>query len=198
MSRAYLPTTPGPLLLLKNKEKKKYTCRCTNRTKRSGGLSVETDGLTKGNATVPRVLYAATVTWPKSRMHMRGSRNFLRGDPTLTTFFFSWREKPLKAGYYRPASKTPLKWRFAGMPMMAQHWILAWLLRDFSGGSGPVFAKKPYILVIFQWGGGRILCPLWIRPWCTIDKTSCLWLLNLQNMIMLLYHTFFMRRLLHD
>ena len=27
----------------------------------------------------------------------------------------------LKAGYHRPASETPFKWRFAGGPMMAQH-----------------------------------------------------------------------------
>ena len=27
----------------------------------------------------------------------------------------------LKAGHHRPASETPFKWRFAGMPIMAQH-----------------------------------------------------------------------------
>ena len=25
------------------------------------------------------------------------------------------------AGHHRPASETPLKWRFAGVPMVAQH-----------------------------------------------------------------------------
>ena len=28
---------------------------------------------------------------------------------------------PLKAGHHRPASETPFKWRFVGVPMMAQH-----------------------------------------------------------------------------
>ena len=54
---------------------------------------------------------------------------FVRGGPTLTTFFFVFlvlmrREMiqiPLLAGQKRPASETPFKWRFAGGPMMAQH-----------------------------------------------------------------------------
>ena len=33
---------------------------------------------------------------------------------------------PLLAGHHRHASETPLKWRFAGVPMMAQHWMVAW------------------------------------------------------------------------
>ena len=28
---------------------------------------------------------------------------------------------PLKVGRHRPASETPFKWRFAGVPMMARH-----------------------------------------------------------------------------
>ena len=35
-----------------------------------------------------------------------------------------------------PAStrqRNAIKWRFAGVPMMATHWILALLLCDFSG-----------------------------------------------------------------
>ena len=51
--------------------------------------------------------------------------SFVRGGPTLTTFFSLMREGriqiPLLAGYQRPASKTPFKWRFAGGPMLAQH-----------------------------------------------------------------------------
>ena len=30
-------------------------------------------------------------------------------------------QNPLKAGHHRPASETKLKWRFAGVPMTAQH-----------------------------------------------------------------------------
>ena len=33
---------------------------------------------------------------------------------------------PLRAGHHRPANDTPFKWRFAGVPMMDQHRILAW------------------------------------------------------------------------
>ena len=56
--------------------------------------------------------------------------SFVRGGPTLTTFFsfffFSLIrggriQIPLLAGHHRPASETPFKWRFAGGPMMAQH-----------------------------------------------------------------------------
>ena len=54
--------------------------------------------------------------------------SFVRGGPTLTTLFFFFRfflrgernEVALKAGIHRPSSETPFKWRFAGIPMMAQ------------------------------------------------------------------------------
>ena len=32
-----------------------------------------------------------------------------------------WILVPLKSDHHRPASKTPFKWRFAGVPMMAQY-----------------------------------------------------------------------------
>ena len=52
--------------------------------------------------------------------------SFVRGDPTLITFFKLMRgemiQKPLKAGHRRPPAKCYLfKWRFAGVQMMAQH-----------------------------------------------------------------------------
>ena len=37
--------------------------------------------------------------------------------------------------------------------MMAQHWMLAWKLCDIQGIRTSI-AKKPYIFVIFQGGGG--------------------------------------------
>ena len=66
---------------------------------------------------------------------------------------------PLKVGHLRPARETPLKWRFAGVPMMAKlgncefYWIRTCI------------AQKPYIFVIFQGGGVDSLPPppLWIR-----------------------------------
>ena len=58
---------------------------------------------------------------------------FVRGGPTLMGFFgflFCFVrggiKKPLLAGHDRPVSETPFKWRFAGMPMTARHWMLAW------------------------------------------------------------------------
>ena len=35
---------------------------------------------------------------------------------------------PLKAGHYRPASDTPFKWRFAGVPIMAQCWLGSFMI----------------------------------------------------------------------
>ena len=58
---------------------------------------------------------------------------FVRGGPTLTTFFFFFKlmrgdmiQIPLKADHHRPASETPFTRRFAGVLMMAQHLMLAW------------------------------------------------------------------------
>ena len=100
---------------------------------------------------------------------------------------------PLNAGHHRTASKTSLKWRFAGgpmmanqwrlasgpmmthkwrfagRPMMAQHWILAWWLYFFFQWIRTSIAKKPFSFVIFQGGGGGPSAttpppsPLWIR-----------------------------------
>ena len=50
-----------------------------------------------------------------------------RGGPTLTTFLGDgWIQKPLKSGHHRAIIGPSFKWRFAGGPMMAQHWMLAW------------------------------------------------------------------------
>ena len=67
--------------------------------------------------------------------------------------FMSGRGEPLLAGHHRPASETPFRWHFAGVPMMAQHLTLAWLLFDFQGILTSI-AKKPYIFVIYQRGSG--------------------------------------------
>ena len=85
---------------------------------------------------------------------MHGSRKFFQ---RATSFFLvdegGEDKKTLKAGHHWPASKTPFKWRFAGGPMMAQHWMLTWLLALwFFMGSGPVISEKPYSFVIFQRG----------------------------------------------
>ena len=55
---------------------------------------------------------------------MRIQKVLAKGGPTLTLLYFLDDEGfqiPLKAGHHRSASETPFKWRFAGVPMMAQH-----------------------------------------------------------------------------
>ena len=53
------------------------------------------------------------------------SESFFRCGPTLTTFFFQLMrgvriQVPIYAGHHRTDSETPFKWRFAGVPLMAQ------------------------------------------------------------------------------
>ena len=56
---------------------------------------------------------------------MHGSRTFVRGGSTLTVFFLidDGREDPNTSisGPSLAVSKTPFKWHFTGMPLMAQH-----------------------------------------------------------------------------
>ena len=72
---------------------------------------------------------------------------------------------PLKAGNHKPASELPLKWHFAGVPMMAQHYMLAWSCVNFHGIWTNI-ARKSYIFVFFQGGGVRTPAPLCIRTCC--------------------------------
>ena len=63
--------------------------------------------------------------------------SFVRGGPNLITFFFFVLflvEDTAIHGPSSAASETPLQWCFACGPIMAQHWMLARLLCDFSGG----------------------------------------------------------------
>ena len=77
-------------------------------------------GLAQGHQTVPLVgLKLVTI-------RIYGSRKvFQRGSNFDGCFFFGfflveeWIQIPLISGHHRPASETPLKWRFAGVPMMA-------------------------------------------------------------------------------
>ena len=48
--------------------------------------------------------------------------NFVRGGQILTALFLVDEriQIPLDAGQHWPANETPFKWRFAGVPMMAQ------------------------------------------------------------------------------
>ena len=62
---------------------------------------------------------------------MRGSKKFFRGVPNLITFFFlllhgEGRKDPNTtiSGPSTARQRQPFKWRFAGGPMVAQHWML--------------------------------------------------------------------------
>ena len=70
-------------------------------------------------------------------------------------------------GHHWPASETPFKWRFTGVPIMAEHFMLVGSFEIFQGIQTSI-AKKPYIFVIFQGGSEPPVPPpppLWIRPW---------------------------------
>ena len=56
------------------------------------------------------------------------SESFVRGAPTLTTFFVVFlvdegREDPCTnvSGPFSASQRNAIKWRFAGVPMLAQH-----------------------------------------------------------------------------
>ena len=108
--------------------------------------------------------------------------SFVIGGPTLTFFFvvLFFLDEGVEnqihffGGPHRPASETPLKWRFAGVRMMPQHgcWLGSFVIFQ---GIWTSSAKKPYIFVIFQGGGGsgpHAPPPLWIRACGTDNRGS--------------------------
>ena len=89
--------------------------------------------------------------------------SFVRGVSTLTAFFFSLigggmiQIPLLLAGHHQPASKTPFKWHFAGMPIRAQHcWLDRFVIFQ---GIRTSIAKKRYIFVIFHGRSGPPVPP---------------------------------------
>ena len=70
---------------------------------------------------------ASLFTRDFSLSYMRGSRKFCqRGSYSDKFFFYVERMKiPLTTGHHRPASEMPLKWRFAGGPLVANN--ICWL-----------------------------------------------------------------------
>ena len=96
-------------------------------------------------------------------------KSFARGGLTLTTFFVLFcegREDPnsTKTGHHQPASETPFKWP------NNECWLGSFVIFQ---GIGTSIAKKPYICVIFQRGGGvwTPCHPLWIHT----SVCSILW-----------------------
>ena len=92
---------------------------------------------------------------------MRGSRKLCQGGGNFDLFFLFFlvdegREGPntIISGPSSTRQRNaggPMKWRFAGGPMIAQHWMPAWQLCDFQGIQTSI-AKKTYIFVVFQGG----------------------------------------------
>ena len=72
-----------------------------------------------------------SVAWTQNvdtiAMSMHGSRKFCQRGSKYVFLVDEGREDP-NTTISRPssaASKMPFKWRFAGMPMIAQHWMSA-------------------------------------------------------------------------
>ena len=96
---------------------------------------------------------AASNNYSEKRVRLRrlmhGPRQLCQRGSNYDNLFLvdEWRTDPnttLSGQYnHRHASETPFKWRFAGVPMMAQHWIILalWLFR----GYGPVLLRNPIL-----------------------------------------------------
>ena len=86
-------------------------------------------------------LKAPITTAADDNFFMRWSRKFVRGGPTLTTFFSLMRggrlKIPLLAGHHRPASETPFN-----VPTLNAGLEALWFLR----GSGTVLLRNPIFL----------------------------------------------------
>ena len=65
----------------------------------------------------------------------------------------------LKVGNHQTAGETPFKWYFAGVPMVAQHWILAFIALWIFRGSGPVLLRTPIFLWFFRGEGSGLPVP---------------------------------------
>ena len=63
-------------------------------------------------------------------------------------------------GYHRPASETPFKWRFAGMPMMAQ--LSSFMI--FQGIPTSIAIRNPIFFCFFSGGDPDPLAPLPLDP----------------------------------
>ena len=92
----------------------------------------------------------------------RGSRKFCQRVSKFNNVFFFFFFFLVDEGIEDPSTaligpssvrqRNAVKWRFAGVPMIAHHGMLAWQLCDFKRIQTSI-SKKPYIFVIFQGGG---------------------------------------------
>ena len=90
-------------------------------------------------------------------IHARIKNVLSEGVQHWQRFFSWWGERGSKYHHKRavtcPPAKRHFKWRFAGLLMIAQHWMLAWQLRDFQGIRTSI-AHEPLAL-----GFSRAPCP---------------------------------------
>ena len=87
-------------------------------------------------------------------------------------FFFDERIKiTLLAGHHLPASKTPFKWRFAGVPLMTRESMLAWWLCHFRG-SWPVLLIK-LTLYFCDFSGLLVNTNSWFVYHLLVQKGIC-------------------------
>ena len=93
------------------------------------------------------------------RTIMRGSRKFFSDMVQLWGVFLVDEEIqiPIKVCHHWSASVTPFKWRFAGEPMMARHWMLAWYV-NFRWIRTSLL-RNPIFFVIFQGSGSAVSPP---------------------------------------
>ena len=126
---------------------------------------------------------------------------FVRGDPNLKTFVFKVDEgredpSPTLSGPSSARQRNAIKWRFAGMPMNAQHWMLASQLRFFSW-SGHVLLENP-IFCDFSGGGGgpNLDLHMWfhdilVLTTCVKDSDEPAQVCILNTALMVKHHRFY-------
>ena len=80
---------------------------------------------------------------------MRGSRKFCQRGSNFDNVFFKLDPSPTLSGPSSARQRIAIKLCFAGMPMNAQHRMLAAIFQ----GIRTCIARKPCIFVIFRGGG---------------------------------------------
>ena len=86
--------------------------------------------------------------------------SFVRGDPTLTTFFSRWWERGSKHHYMRPIIGPPAKHHLNGASLACRWWpnIECWLGSfEILKGTGPVCQEPLFFKILRGEKGGRAL-----------------------------------------
>ena len=94
-----------------------------------------------------RGLVCSVWLWHFLVINICGSRLFYQRKSNFEQRFFVvvvliYEGRQLYMGLHRPASKTPFKWRFAGLQMMGQQ-VAMWFFRR----SGPVLLRNPFLFL---------------------------------------------------